>query len=97
MKRIEERVKELRNMGVRHRIIDRVRVLLIPAIKEALDEFEDVFMRMGLAIPELEGRIKALERRLKTLEDEVAYLEEVMAKHGLFKIMAKEVGEDAEG
>ena len=97
MKRIEERVKELRDMGVRHRIIDRVRVLLIPAIKEALDEFEDVFMRMGLAIPELEGRIKALERRVKDLEDEIAYIEDVMAKNKLFETVAKEVRENAEG
>ena len=96
MSGIEERVKKLRELGARHRIADRIRILLRPAIDDALDELEKIFMKIELTLPELEGRIKALERRLKTLEDEVAYLEEVMAKHGLFKIMAKEVGEDAE-
>ena len=97
MSHIEERVKRLKELGVKHRLVDRIRILLRPAIEDALDELEKIFMKIELTLPELEGRIKALERRLKTLEDEIAYLEEVMARHGLFKIMAEEVEEDAKG
>ena len=97
MSGIEERVKKLRELGVRHRIADRIRILLRPAVEDTLDELEKIFMKIELTLPELEGRIKALERRVKDLEDEIAYIEDVMAKNKLFETVAKEVREDAEG
>ena len=97
MSHVEERVKKLKELGVKHRLVDRIRILLRPAIEDALDELEKTFMKIELTLPELEGRLKAIERRLKNLEDEIAYLEDVMAKNNLFKVMAEEVGEDAQG
>ena len=97
MSGIEERVKKLKELGVKHRLVDRIRILLRPAIEDALDELEKTFMKIELTLPELEGRLKAIERRLKNLEDEIAYLAEVMAKNNLFKVMAEEVGEGAKG
>ena len=91
MKDLEERIKKLKELGVKHRAIDRVRIFLMPAVESVLKELEEIFMKIELTLPELEGRLKALERRLKTLEDEIAYLEEVMARHGLFKIMAEKM------
>jgi len=90
MSEIEERVKRLKQLAARHRGIYRIRASLIPSIQDALDELEAIFMRISLTLPELEGRIKEIEKRLKTLEDEIAYLEKVMAKNDLFKVMVEE-------
>ena len=97
MSHVEERVKKLKELGVKHRLVDRIRILLRPAIEDALDELEKIFMKIELTLPELEGRIKALERRVKDIEDEIAYLEDVMAKNNLFETVAKKVREDEEG
>ena len=96
MKRIEERVKKLKELGVKHRIIDRMRILFMPAIEDTLEELEKIFMKIELTLPELEGRIKALERTVKEIEDEIAYLEDVMAKNNLFQVVAEEVKRDGE-
>ena len=97
MNEIIERVRRLMRMGVRHRIARLAEDQLISAIKGTFRRLETTLIKTELRLTKLEGEIQGIKRELKFIGDEIAYLEEVMAKHGLFKIMAEEVEEDAKG
>jgi len=87
---IIERVRRLMRMGVRHRITKQVEDQLTSAIREVIRRLENTLIKTELRLSRLESEIQGIKRDLKYLEDEIAYLEKVMAKNDLFKVMVEE-------